>query len=165
MTKPVEFKNDTLAKHNELKSLIKSDLHVVNKTNIEERTPLSTFNTTLPEGLTPDLVEALHKHRVRYNKAATIAVSEVAAETMVADTSIDEMTAKVAFNVPGDAFRYTIERSREFPVPRKEGDPADAPQRRVTKYLHVECTMDASGRSMKSITSAISEEFKDRFVS
>lgn len=159
----IEFKNAALTKHRDLATLVKSNLTVAGSV-ISEVEASKAYDNSLPDGLTPELVKELSKHNARYIKASAIAVTETAAEAMLADKSIDQMTAKIGFNAPGDAIEFSVDRQRTFPIPRGKDEPKDAPQRTTTKHLHVERTLVIGGTSIKSVTSAMSEEFRDTFA-
>ena len=160
----VTFKNESLAKYRDLVNAIKPNL-VREGANITEKESHAPYNANLPEGLTADLVKSLTKYNGSYLKASSIAVGEVAAEAFNEDKKLTELTATVGFQAPGDAYKFSIERSRDFPVPRQKGESADTPQKKVTKHLHIERTVEISGQSIKSVSSVMSEEFKDRFAS
>lgn len=158
----ITFKNETFTKHRALADSIKETLEVKAAT-ISEKESHSAYNANLPEGHTPETVKELSRYNDRFLKATTLAVGEVAAEHFKKDKHLTEMTAKVGFQSAGDAFTFTIDREREFPVPRSKDESEDAPRRKVTKHLHIERTVELSGTSIKSVTSAMSEEFKDLF--
>lgn len=160
----VTFKNDGLAKHRELADSIKSTLHREGAQIIEKESH-SAYNQHLPDGFTPDSVKQLGKYNDRYLKATTLAVGEFAAAEFKTDKKLQELTAKVGFQAPGDTYVFSIDREREFPIPRGKDEAPDAPRRKTIKHLHIERTVELSGTSIKSVTSLMSEEFKDRFAS
>jgi hypothetical protein len=69
----------------------------------------------------------------------------------------------VGFQAPGDAYTFTVDRKRSFPVPRGKDEPENAPRRTVDKMLHIERTVQISGTSIKSVSSVMSEEFAGMF--
>lgn len=158
----ITFKNESLSKHRQLADAIKDNL-TTNGAKIEEKESHSAYNANLPEGHTPETVKELSRYNDRFLKASTLAVGEVAAESFKKDKHLTEMTAKVGFQTPADSFTFTIDREREFPVPRGKDEPEDAPRRKITKHLHIERTVELSGTSIKSVTSVMSDEFKDLF--
>lgn len=160
----VTFKNESLAKHRELADSIKSTLVREGK-QLKEKESHGAYNSNLPEGFTPESIKSLAKYNNSFLKACTIAVGEAAASEFKSDKSLTELSAQVGFQAPGDNFNFTIDREREFPVPRAKDEAEDTPRRKVTKHLHIERTVELSGTSIKSVTSVMSEEFKDRFAS
>ena len=157
------FKTDGLAKHRDLADLIKPTL-VRDGTSIVEKESHAAYNANLPEGITPETIKSINKYNGVFLKASTLAVGEIAADIFNKDKKINELTAKVGFQAAGDSYRFSIDREREFPIPRRSDEPEDAPRRKTTKHLHIERTVELSGTSIKSISSVMSEEFKDRFV-
>lgn len=160
----VTFKNETLAKHRTLADAVKKSL-VVEGRNIVETESHAAYNAHLPEGVTPDTIKQISKYNGQFLKAATIAVGEIAADQFKGDKSITELTAKVGFQAPGDAYTFTVERDRVFPVPRGKDEPEDAPRRTKTKPMHIERTVEITGTSIKSVASVMSEEFGEMFSS
>lgn len=160
----VTFKNEGLAKHRDLANSIKATLHREGA-QILEKESHGAYNANLPEGFTADSVKALTRYNGHYLKASTLAVGEFAAAEFKTDKKLQELTAKVGFQAPGDAYVFSVEREHEFPIPRGKDEAPDAPRRKTVKHLHIERTVELSGTSIKSVTSLMSEEFKDRFAS
>lgn len=164
MSKAVRFENEPINKFRALADAIRENTQREGAV-VTEKEGYAAYNANLPEGITPDTIKAVSKYNTTFLKASTIAVGEIAAEALLEDKSLTSVTATIGFQAPGDALKFSVDRSREFPVPRKAGEPADAPQKRVTKHLHIERTVEISGQSIKSVSSVMSEEFKDRFAS
>jgi len=164
MTKSVQFKNDPVGKFRDLADAIKNNT-VRDGAVITEKEVNASYNSHLPEGVTPDTVKAISKYNSQYLKASTLAVGELAAEAFLEDKSLQSVTATIGFQAPGDAYKFSVDRSREFPVPRAKGEDPSTPQKKVTKHLHIERTVEITGQSIKSVSSVMSEEFKDRFAS
>jgi hypothetical protein len=160
----ITFKNEALSKHRQLADSIKATLHREG-TQILEKESHGAYNANLPEGFTPESIKVLSKYNGNYLKATTLAVGEFAAAEFKGDKKLQELTAKVGFQAPGDAYVFSIDREREFPIPRGKDEADDAPRRKTTKHLHIERTVELTGTSIKSVTALMSEEFKDRFAS
>lgn len=158
----VTFKNESLAKHRVLADQIKSSLQIDGR-QIVEKESHAAYNANLPEGITPDTIKQISKYNGQFLKAATIAVGEMAAAEFKANKDVDELTATVGFQAPGDAYTFTVDRKRSFPVPHGKDEPENAPRRTVNKMLHIERTVQISGTSIKSVSSVMSEEFAGMF--
>lgn len=160
----VTFKNESLAKHRALADSVKATL-VRDGVQIVEKESHGAYNANLPEGITPETVKSITKYNGAYLKASSLAVGEFSAEIFNKDKKVTELTAKIGFQGPGDSYQFSIDREREFPIPRGRDEAEDAPRRKTTKHLHIERTVELSGTSIKSVSSVLSEEFKDRFAS
>lgn len=158
----VTFQNEALAKHRELADAIKKTLKVEGPQIVETESH-QAYNSNLPEGITPETVKEISKYNQQYLKASTLAVGEVAADAFQKDRELKELSATVGFNAPNDNYHFSIERQREFPIPRRSDEPADAPRRTKVKHLHIERTVDLGSTSIKSVTSVMSEEFEGMF--
>lgn len=154
----VTFKNETVSKHRELADVIKGNL-TVDGTVIKEKEAHLAYNSSLPEGLTPETVKAVAKHNANFIKAAHVAIGETAASVFTKDKAADKITGQLGFNAPSDSLHFTAERSRVYPNPQAgEGEPT-----KVTKHLVLTMTDDIRGQSVKSLRDAMSEEFKNQF--
>ena len=165
MSKTVTFKNEALNKHRALADSIKSNLKR-EANHIAEVESHKAYHENLPEGLSPELINELRKYDGKYTKASAIAVGEFAAAVFQQDKEVKELTAQVGFLGKGDSLNFSIDREREFPVPKGKDEPEDAPRRTTVKHLYVSSpVVELTGKSVKSVTSLMSEEFKDSFAS
>ena len=105
MTKSVQFKNDPVGKFRDLADAIKNNT-VRDGAVITEKETNASYNSHLPEGVTPDTVKAISKYNSQYLKASTLAVGELAAEAFLEDKNLQSVTATIGFQAPGDAYKF-----------------------------------------------------------
>lgn len=161
--KQVIFTHKLVAKNRDLADDIKANLKVAivgNKATIDEVVPHLTFDTHLPEGITPDMVSQLSVYCGVFTAGQYVAVMETSAEIFNEHNDVSQVQARVGVNAHGDFSNMTVDRQKPYPViDPKEGEPTT-----TIKYLCVKESLDYQGPSFKALSVALSKEFKETFV-
>ena len=153
------FKNEQATKYRELADKIKASTKVEAGviTEVEQH---STYNANLPEGITPETINAISEYNQYFTKAAHVAVMETAAGVFQRDETVNKVTGKIGYFAKNDSLVFGVERSRDYANNMaKEGQPT-----KVTKYLVTDCDEQSRGHGLKSLKDAISAEFREAFV-
>lgn len=77
------------------------------------------FNATLPEGLTPDTVEAVNNHVTTFVASGMEAVGNAALAAMKKDKKLDIVNANIGLGAFGSA-DYGVHRNKEITIPPAE---------------------------------------------
>lgn len=73
----------------------------------------SVYNDNLPEGLTPETVEAVSDYTTSFVASGMEAVGHAAIKAMVADKAINQVTADIGMGAFGSV-AYSVDRSKEY---------------------------------------------------
>jgi hypothetical protein len=74
------------------------------------------YNTLLPEGLTPDVVESVSNYNTDFIAAGTFAFGELAVETMRANAGLNEAAVEIRMGV-ADTLKVAVEREHTWKNP------------------------------------------------
>jgi len=88
----------------------------------------SVFDATLPEGITPAIVDTIDTHRQNYNSAAAYAAGEASLKAFVSDKALE--STQVTFQT-GEASGFEIGFSREA----KFTDPKDPKGEKLVRHM------------------------------
>lgn len=107
-TKPSTMKEDVLA----LAETIKKGLSIDGKTG-QGLASEDLFNSTLPEGLTPEIAKALDDHTTNFIAGGTLAFGQLAVQAMQENKKLE--TAQIEIPMIGrNAMAVNVERQQEF---------------------------------------------------
>lgn len=102
----------------ELSAKLATDLTIVDGKATLAKT---SYIGNLPEGITAEQVRAISTYNATFYPAITKAFGEKANEAMVADKTIDKLFLEAPMD-GRDHFDLTYYRSRQYAVPKKEGE-------------------------------------------
>lgn len=154
----VHFNNDKLKKHRGMADQIKSHLTVADN-NITEAESHSAYHATLPEGLTPEVVNKVADHNIAFNKAAHLAVGELAGEVFLADRDVEVVRAELGYFGKHDSVTMSVYPTKEFRnIHAKPGE-----EQTITKHLVINTTTTTNIPGLKGLRAAMSEEFAEMF--
>lgn len=155
----VNFKNETLKKHNPLAGNIKSTLTVEGST-IKETESHSAYFSNLPEEISKEQVEVLAKYNNHFVQASHVAVGEIATEAMLANPDLTRMDAKLGFFGPRDSVEMTIHRDKTY----RNNFAENEEDKELKKSLVMNTSINTSGYGLKAIKDSMSEEAKGLFA-
>lgn len=88
-------------------------LHEKKSTVITEKEEGSLYEANLPEGLTPEIVNAVSDYNTTFVAAGAHACGKMAVEAMAKDKTVTEITGQIKMG-KRDKVGYTIARSKEY---------------------------------------------------
>lgn len=157
-----QFKNEALNKHRELANAVKEHLQVEGSV-ISEKEEHSAYNATLPEGLTPELVDKLSKHTGKFITAAHVAINELATDIFTGDKSINTVTAQVGVFAKGDKIKSVIEREKSFTVHLDKTKEPTVTTKNLVSTRSVELDFQ-SAPGLKAAIGHMQQEYRDTFA-
>lgn len=159
----VTFTHKSIAQHRELADAIKENCESTvtgSSATIKEKVAHATYDSNLPEGITPGMIKDLSTYHSNFSKSQHIAMSELGAEIFNANSDVSVVQATVGVFSHGDVSEMTIERSHSFPnLKAKEGEPSH-----TLNHLYIKESTTYKDSSFKAMKKAISAEFKDKYV-
>jgi hypothetical protein len=96
------------------------------------------FNSTLPEGLTPEIAKALDNHTTNFIAGGTLAFGELAVEAMKGNKKLEAAQIEIPM-VGRNAMSVSVERQQEFVNHMSED------KEKVTKFGLVKTSVDIRG--------------------
>lgn len=155
----VNFKADSLQKHQPLAAKIKESLVVEGSKAREEESHKAYFDN-LPEGIDRATVENVAKYNQNYVSASHVAVGEIAAEQFNNNKDLNRMDVEIGFFGKRDKIELTVHREKEF-----RNNFAENEEDKVRKkHLVINSSISSSDYGLKSIRDAMSEEFTNSFA-
>lgn len=153
--------SDSISKHEDLAHKILENLK--NEDNkINEKESHGAYNANLPEGVTPQTVEAISKYNGQFVSAAHIAIGKMAADVFAKNKKIDEIEASVGFFGKDDSIDVNVLREQKFTNNfAKEGE-----DKEVVKPLFMQTTVTvkcAKGIGLKSIKDELGRSLAPKF--
>lgn len=131
---------------------------------ITETESHGAYNKNLPEGITPDTVEALSNYNAKFVSAAHAAVGEMAADIFAKDKKRENVQAQIGFFGKNDTIEIDVSRKETFTNHyAKEGEPKE-----VVKPLFMSTTVNiksAKGIGLKAIKQELSKTLSSKFES
>jgi len=100
----------------ELATAIKESLETDSKAGvISEKEEGSVYISTLPEGITEDIVSTISSHNTNFVAASSLAVGELALDGLAKNSSIDRFTGHIDM-VGKDKITVNVDRSKTYPA-------------------------------------------------
>ncbi len=123
--------------------------------------PADIGDTTLPEGLTPEIRTAYQTHQSNLVAATAEALANVAIPAFKADEKLEQLSVEFGFGT--DSVAGTIQRSKEYPaggIP-KEGEERD-PNAVITKYGIVSMKYGVNAHANKGVLKKVRDGINER---
>lgn len=155
----VNFKTDSLKKHEPLTGEIKKSLTVEGSTIKETESHFAYFQN-LPEQISKEQVETLAKYNNQFVQSSHIAVGELATEAMLANPDLTRMDAKLGFFGPRDSVEMTVHRDKTY----RNNFAENEEDKELKKSLVMNTSINTSGYGLKAIKDSMSEEAKGLFA-
>ena len=99
----------------ELATAIKESLETDSKAGVISEKEGSIYISTLPEGITEDIVEAVSSHNTNFVAASSLAVGELALDGLAENKDIDRFTGHIDM-IGKDSITINVDRSKSYPA-------------------------------------------------
>lgn len=155
----ISFNAEALKKHKPLSDAVKGTLEV-NGTTIKEKEDHKAYFENLPNDWDKEKVEELSKYNHSFVAATHVAFGELASEIFEENKEAMRVDCKVGFFGARDSIATTVHREKVYSNNFAETEA----EKKLTKHLVMNTTVETSTYGLKSIRESMSEEFRDRFA-